>query len=185
MRQGSLWQRLMVRGLLAGAVVGTAEVSAHLTSAAGWSLRLPGSMHDLLSQPAPGGFMPVSLGLGALVALTGLAGSVGRTRSRQGRPTPLSTRRPAQRMPSRSEPTRQYVRLERLLLPGERVYHPSYGAGMVISLTRNEDDLEVRVAFDQGRVERFFAANQPTEYRVIEGGKAESRDLPDVGYQAA
>ena len=80
---------------------------------------------------------------------------------------------------------RTYVRIERLLLPGERVYHPSFGTGMVASLIRNGDDLQVRVAFDGNGVERFFAANQPVGYPVIEGGLGRNSDIPKSGLRPA
>jgi hypothetical protein len=179
--------RVGLRGLALAGVAVVAETAAQVITATGPRMPLlPGSGDGLLGASI-GGLFPTTwaaaIGASALLLSGGLLSGKARNLGPKTQPRVRSRvlRKPAPQATS----DRNYVKLERLLLPGERVYHPSFGTGMVVSLIRNGGDLEVRVAFDGHGVERFFAANQPTSYPVIEGGLGRATEIPDSGLRPA
>ena len=181
--------RVVHRGFALAGVAFVAETAAQVITAIGPlpTFGLPASVEGFLTTTSLGGLFPTTW---AATLVTSILLISGPALSRGGpnlgpKIQPRQQRSVLRRRRSAPSSGGTYVRLERLLLPGERVYHPTFGTGIVTSLIRSGEDLEIRVAFDGRAVERFLAANQPTAYPVIEGGLGRISAIPDSSLRPA
>jgi DNA helicase-2/ATP-dependent DNA helicase PcrA len=64
-------------------------------------------------------------------------------------------------MPRRQDPTAPAV--ERQYVPGDRVFHPAFGTGVVVTSVVNRGDEEVTIAFEGKGVKKLSAAHAPLQ----------------------
>lgn len=85
------------------------------------------------------------------------------TRGQVPRRTPLDVPTAALTAPARGLPAAPAAALDQRFFPGDRVFHPSFGAGVVVSSLINRGDEEVTIAFEGKGVKKLAASYAPLQ----------------------